>query len=251
MPTFRHGKNTVLFSNQYNLTTYLNSVTVSNAVETPETTTFGSSDRSYIVGHTDGSISFEGLFDGTTYGVTVGSTADGIDKILKDALGNSTNSVISASSDSTSIGGRAVLVDSAATSYEISSPLTDVVAVSGEAVANDGLDYGIWLGCNVAATSTSTGTSVDNSASSTNGGVAHLHVTANTRSGTTVAKVQHSADNSTWADLATFTTIAIGTATSERKVVASGTTVNRYVRALVTPAAGTGSITFSIAFSRR
>ena len=242
MPTFRHGKNTVLFADEFELSTYLNSVSVANAIETPETTTFGSSDRTYIVGHSDGSISFEGLFDGTT---------DAVDSILASALGNTTNKVISTSSDSTSVGGRAILVDSASTSYEISSPLTDVVAVSGEAVANNGLDYGVWLGCKSAITATSTGTSVDNSASSTNGGVAHLHITANTRSTTTVAKIQHSADNSTYADLATFTTIAIGTKTFQRSVIAPGTTVNRYLRAVVTPAAGTGSITFSIAFSRR
>jgi len=242
MPTFRHGKNTVLFADEIELTTYLNSISVSNAIETPETTTFGSSDRSYIVGHSDGSISFEGLFDGS---------ADAVDEELEAALGNTTNKVISTSSDSTSVGGRAILVDSASTSYELSSPLTDVVAVSGEAVANGGLDYGVWLGCKSAISATSTGTSVDNSASSANGGVAHLHITANTRSTTTVAKIQHSADNSTFADLTTFATIAIGTKTSERIVVATGTTVNRYLRAVVTPAAGTGSVTFSIAFSRR
>jgi len=242
MPTFRHGKNTVLFADEIELTTYLNSVSVTNSIETPETTTFGSSDRTYIVGHSDGAISFEGLFDGT---------ADAVDEELEAALGNTTNKVISTSSDSTSVGGRAILVDSASTSYEISSPLTDVVAVSGEAVANGGLDYGVWLGCKSAITATSTGTSVDNSASSANGGVAHLHITANTRSATTVAKIQHSADNSTFADLTTFATVAISTKTSERKVVATGTTVNRYLRAVVTPSAGTGSITFSIAFSRR
>jgi hypothetical protein len=242
MPTFRHGKNTTVLSDDFDLTTYLNSASVSASIETPETTTFGSSDRSYIVGHNEGTVSFEGLFDGTT---------DSADSIFHAALGNTTDKVISVSTDSTSVGGRAILVKSAATSYEISSPLTDVVSVSGEAVANEGLDYGVWLGCKSAITTTSTGASVDNAASSTNGGVAHLHVTANTRSATTVAKVQHSSDNSTWADLVTFTTVAIGTKTHQRSVVATGTTVNRYLRALVTPAAGTGSITFSVAFSRR
>ena len=242
MPTFRHGKDTVLLANEIDLSSFLNSVSVANAVEVPETTTFGSSDRSYIVGHTDGSISFEGLFDGST---------DAVDEELAAGLGNTTNKVITITKDSTSVGGRAILVDSASTSYEISSPLTDVVAVSGGAVANGGLDYGVWLGCKSAISATSTGASVDNGASSTNGGVAHLHITANTRDATTVAKIQHSADNSTFADLSTFATIAIGTLTSERIIVAPSTTVNRYLRAVVTPAAGTGSITFSVAFSRR
>jgi hypothetical protein len=242
MPTFRHGKNTTVLSDDFDLTTYLNSATVSASIETPETTTFGSSDRSYIVGHNEGIVSFEGLFDGTT---------DSADSIFSAALGNDTDKVISVSTDSTSVGGRAILVKSASTSYEISSPLTDVVSVSGEAVANEGLDYGVWLGCKSAITATSTGTSVDNTGSSYNGGVGNLHITANTRDATTVAKVQHSSDNSTWADLTTFETIAIGTLTSERIIVAPSTTVNRYLRAVVTPAAGTGSITFSVAFSRR
>jgi hypothetical protein len=240
MPTFRHGKNTTVLSDDFDLTTYLNSASVSASIETPETTTFGSSDRSYIVGHNEGTVSFEGLFDGTT---------DSADSIFHAALGNDTDKVISVSTDSTSVGGRAILVKSAATSYEISSPLTDVVSVSGEAVANEGLDYGVWLGCKSAVTTTSTGASVDNGASSANGGVTHLHVTANTRSATTVAKVQHSSDNSTWADLTTFATIALGDTTHERKLVTG--TVNRYLRAVVTPGAGTGSITFSVAFSRR
>ena len=85
-------------------------------------------------------------------------------------------------------------------------------------------------------------------ASTANGGVAHLHITANSNSGTTVAKVQGSANNSTWADLVTFTTVAIGTTATQRSIVSGS--VPRYLRALVTPA-GAGSLTVSIAFSRR
>jgi hypothetical protein len=242
MPTFRHGKNTTVISDDLDLTSYLTSATVSASIETPETTTFGSADRSFIVGHNEGTVSFEGLFDGT-----VGAA----DEIFVAALGNTTDKTISVSTDSTSVGGRAILVKSASTSYEISSPLTEVVSVSAEAIANGGLDYGVWLGCKSAVSTTSTGSAVDNAASSLNGGVAHLHITANTRSATTVAKVQHSSDNSTFADLVTFTTVALEAKTSQRVEVAAGTTVNRYVRALVTPAIGTGSITFTVAFSRR
>jgi hypothetical protein len=89
---------------------------------------------------------------------------------------------------------------------------------------------------------------VDNAAASTGGGVAHLHITANSNSGTTVAKIQSSANNSTWADLVTFTTVAIGTTASQRSIVSGS--VPRYLRALVTPA-GAGSLTVNIAFSRR
>lgn len=238
MPTFRHGKNTVVLADQYDLSAYLNSVSATNEVEATETTTFGSANRSFIVGHKDGSVSFEGLYEG-------GSTT-GVDYILNTAIGD--GPIMSVSGDGAGVGRRATLLDSKSTSYEVSSPLTEVVAITGEAIADGGLDYGVWLACQSAITTTLTGTSVDNAALSANGGVAHLHITANSNSGTTVAKVQGSADNSTWADLVTFATVAIGTTAAERKAVSGS--VPRYLRCLVTPA-GTGSLTVSIAFSRR
>jgi hypothetical protein len=242
MPTFRHGKNTTVLSGDFDLTTYLNSANAAYAVETPETTTFGSSDRSYIVGHNEGTISFEGLFDGTT---------DSADSIFSAALGNTTDRVLTVSNDSTAIGGRAILASASSTSYEISSPLTDVVSVSAEAIANGGLDSGVWLVCQTAVSATTNTSSVDNAASSTNGGVAHLHVTSNARTATTVIAVQHSADNSTWADLVIFGTVALNGLDSERYEVPAGTTVNRYLRTRTTIATGTGAITRSVAFSRR
>jgi len=240
MPTFRHGKGTVVLSKEFDLSPYLSSVSVSNGVEIPETTTFGSNDRTYIAGHLEGTISFDGYFDGSE---------DAIDEILTDALGNETYSPITVANDGSGVGRRAILLEAVSTTYEVSSPLADVVAITGGANANGGLDYGVQLGTLSAITTTSTGTSVDNGAYSSNGGVGHLHVTANTRSASTVAKIQHSSDNSTWADLISFASIDSSTLTSERVAVTG--TVNRYVRALVTPASGTGSITFSIAFSRR
>jgi hypothetical protein len=238
MPTFRHGKGTVVLADEFDVTTYLNSVSTSNSIEVPETTTFGSSDRSYITGHTDGSISFEGLFDGT---------ADAVDEIFEAALGD--GPIMTISGDGSALSRRAVLLDTKSTAYEVSSPLTEVVSVSGEAVANGGLDYGVWLACQTVVSTTLTGTANDNSAASSNGGVAHLHVTANTRDGTTVAKIQGSADNSTFADLVTFTTISTSTVTSQRTEVSGS--VARYLRAVVTPAGSTGSLTVSIAFARR
>jgi hypothetical protein len=92
-----------------------------------------------------------------------------------------------------------------------------------------------------AETGAGSGTSVDNAASSANGGRGNLHVTAATGSGT--VKVQHSTDNAVWADLVTFT--AATGATSETKEVTG--TVNRYLRANHAP--GT-SITYVLGFAR-
>lgn len=77
--------------------------------------------------------------------------------------------------------------------------------------------------------------SVDNGASTDNGLTAFLHVTA-TSSGDWVLKVQHSADDSTWADLITFS--ADGSAITSEVGEASGT-VNRYLRFQATRTSGT------------
>lgn len=112
-------------------------------------------------------------------------------------------------------------------------------------------DSGRNLLAHAALTSTTNGTSVDNAASSANGGVAHLHVTA--VSGTTPTLdviIEHSSNNSTWTTLGTFTQVTTTTA-SQRLVIAAGTTVNRYLRAKATIAGTNPSYTVSVAFARR
>lgn len=240
MPTFRHGKSTVVFADEFDLSPYLSSVSDTNAVDTIETTTFGAAQRTYVVGHKDGSVSFEGMFDGT---------ADAADEIFEAALSDTDGLAFTIGNEGFAVGRRARLLVAKETSYEVSSPLTDVVAISGEATADGGLDYGVILAAQTAATANFTGTSVDNTAGTTGGYVAHLHVTANTRNGSSTIKIQHSADNSTWADLVTFSSVSGTTVTSQRSV-ATGS-VSRYLRATGTIGGSTGSITLSVALARR
>jgi len=79
------------------------------------------------------------------------------------------------------------------------------------------------------AGSSGDGTAIDNAALSSNGGVAHMHVTQLTLGGYTnlALKVRHSVDNITYADLATFTVVTAAPASG--RVVVAGT-VNRYTR---------------------
>lgn len=242
MPTFVHGKNVAVNLGSYNLTPYFNSMSQSRDVGTAETTAFGSANRTYVVGMKEGMVSLEGMFDGT---------ANAVDEVLANVLGAATGSTMTVLHGGTTVGRTCVVLVPNETSYEVSSPVDEIVATSAEFQANNQIETGNVLAGNLVISTTSTGSAVDNGVSTTNGGVAHLHVTANTRNGTAVAKVQHSADNSTWVDLVTFTTISTATATSERTVVAPATTVNRYLRALITPAGSTGSLTVTVAFARR
>jgi hypothetical protein len=238
---YKHGKNTGVLLGKYNLSSYFNEVSANMSIETSETTTFTNAAKTYITSLNDGTISAAGLFDGDS---------NAVNAVLEEVISLDYQPVITIAYDGGfTAGNRCSMGLGEMTSYEVTAPVGDVVATSAEFQVTGGLRQGVLLAAQTAYTSATNGTSIDNSASTTGGYTGYLHVTTNSRSATTVAKIQHSADNSTWADLATFTTIAIGTLTSE-SISGSGT-VNRYVRAVVTPAAGTGSITLSISFARR
>ena len=98
-----------------------------------------------------------------------------------------------------------------------------------------------------ARTATGNSASLDNSASSAAGAGLYLQVTAASGSSPTLdIVVQHSADDSTFTTLATFTqATAIG---AERKT-ASGT-VNRYLRVAATVGGSSPSFTYTVAVAR-
>jgi hypothetical protein len=146
-------------------------------------------------------------------------------------------------------GRRSVVSNGQMTSYEVSSPVGDVVAISAEIQADGGLYHGVALnGLQVVSASGVSG-SVDNGTLTSHGLISNVHVTANTRDGNTTIKVQDSADGSTWADLVTFTAVS-ASATSGESVTANGT-VNRYLRAEHTLAGSSGSVTFHVSAARR
>lgn len=107
------------------------------------------------------------------------------------------------------------------------------------------------LGAETAASGNTDASSVDNGASSANGGAAYFAVTALVLGGyTNVAlKVRHSADDVTYADLATATVVTAAPA-AERVAVAG--TVNRHLYASwAFNGAGAGqSVTFVAGFCR-
>jgi len=130
----------------------------------------------------------------------------------------------------------------------VMSPVADVVSATVTIQADGSVDAGVVLDPETAITVDTNGTSVDNGAATTNGGVGHLHVTAFSGLSSNSVIVEHSVDNSAWSTLATFTSVT-GT-TSERLVVAAGTTVNRYLR-IRDDVTGTGSCTRFVSFARR
>lgn len=249
MPTFVHGKGTSVLLDEFDLSSYFNSADVSHSIETAETTSFGASSKSYITGLRDGTLSLSGMWAADT---------DGSDEELSAILGSATTPLVTVLYDSGTIGNRATVAKAHSTSYAMSSPVADVVTITADFNAStDGttnvklsIAQGVQLttGSSIAFGALGNLASVDNSASSANGGMANLHVTANTLDDAATIKVQHSADNSTFADLITFSSVTAATATTEQKAVSG--TVNRYLRATASSSATSGSITFHIAFAR-
>ena len=241
MPTFRHGKNTRIYVDQYDFSGYFNTASATSNVDTAETSAFGDSAKTYIVGHTDGTVSLGGMFEGTA--------STGTDQYFESVLGASTKQKVIIANEGHSLGGRIVALESDTTSYEVSSPIGDVVQASVEFQASEGVGHGVLVSNGNAVSATGTGTGVDNAVATTNGGVGFLSVPVNTRNGDITVKIQHSADNSTFADLVTFTTVTGSTLTSERIEVTG--TVNRYLRVSYTVAGSTGTATPVVAFTRR
>lgn len=249
MPTFIHGKGTSVLLDEFDLSPYFNSVDVSTSIDTAETTGFGSNSKSYLTGLRDGTLSMSGMWSADT---------DGSDEELSAILGATTTPVVTVMYDSGTIGNRATVAKAHETSYSISSPVADVVTVTADFNAStDGtanvvlsIANGVQLttGAGIAFGSLGNLASVDGAASSANGGMANIHVTANTLDDTCVIKVQDSTDDSTFADLITFSTVSAATATSEQKAVTG--TVERYIRVTAASSATSGSITFHVAFAR-
>lgn len=233
-----HGKHARVLVGAYNLSPYLNSVSLPTTKDVAECSGFGQNSKSKVVGLLDTKVSFGG------YGHF---GANEVDQVLAAALADVSDVAIpvSVGMDRFALGTRVKLAGVKATEYEVSSSLDGAVTITGAAEADGDTDHiGVVLHAIQNEAANASATSQDNAVSSANGSVGHLHVTV--AAGTTLAVViEHSTDNSTWAPLITFTTT--GAITSERLTTAG--TVNRYVRATWTRASG--NFTFAVAFARR
>jgi hypothetical protein len=149
----------------------------------------------------------------------------------------------------TTVGSECWMVNAIETSFNSTSAAAGTVDLAISAQTDGDTDLGVVLEPATAVTIDGNGTARDNGAASSNGGVAHLHVTAFSGLTNNIVTIEHSVDGSTsWATLVTFSTYT--GATSQRVEVAAGTTVRRYLR-VVDNVTGTGSTTRFVSFARR
>jgi len=213
---FKHGKDTKIYVNSSDYSSYFSSADSNRSSDIAESTTFGNSAKSYIAGEKDGTISLTGFFD---------ATADGV---LQPLLGGADLDLV-IGIDGLDTGDSATFQKGNINNYAVSSPVGDIVATSVDVQSDEGMWNGKVLVASAFTTTAAQGSADDNASSTSNGCGAFVIVTSvSGTSPTGDIKIQHSADNVTYADLITFTQ-ATG-ATSEVKYVAEGTTINRYIR---------------------
>jgi len=228
-----HGKATRVYVSGYDLSAYFKKASVSAEADLPDATTFVSGAKKYAPGIVVATISAEGLF---AYDAT---TLDAADEVLSAAL-NADPSVWAICTSGDTFGSPADCASAIEGSYEIEADIGDLATVSAEAKSSVGKERAVILHPMGQETATGNGSSYDSGATgmpTANGGVGYLQVkdVAGATPSVTV-RVQHSADGITWADLLTFTAVTQDHR-AERVEVAG--TVNRYLRAAWTLAAGT------------
>jgi len=229
------GHRARIYVDSTNVGQYMNNVSATRNADMLDTTTFGDSEREFTKGEQGAAITMSGFFD---------SASGASDPALAGLFASASSKAVTVFWDGDAIGTPGLCGAAWDASYEDASTIDGMITMAASVSFSGQADRCVSLHALGAETMAGAFASVNNLASSSNGAVANLHVTA-FGSGTGTVKVQHSTDNSTWVDLITFSNFT-GT-TSETKTVTG--TVYQYVRANLT-AAGTTQ-TFAVAFGRR
>lgn len=235
--SFVHGKNTKVFYDEFDFSSYFDQANIAANADTAETTTFGKNSKTFIPGLKDATLALEGFFDGS---------ADAVDEEFNSILGGSGN-LFSIYQNGDAFGNCGFATKALETAYGIVSTFDNAVRISMAAQSSEKAAERIEslhaLGAN--ADTDWEGSAIDNGASSADGGSAYIHVTAAT--GTIEVKLEHSSDNfaADITDLATFTPVTGATA---ERIEFTGT-VKQYVRGYATIAGGE-TITFNLGFHR-
>lgn len=235
--TFAHSKNSRVFANERHVSAQLTGWSVGHTRQYGEATTIVDEGAKFIPGIMTGSLGLQGLFDSAQFLESEAAAAMGV---VDNGL------LVTVCPYTTALGARAMFCPSDPESVAVDAALAATVTLAVDTVPDALVDMGVVLHDHTAETADANGSSVDRTAATLNGAGASLHVTAYSGLTDAVIKIQHSTNNSTWADLITFTTVT--GVTSEFKQVTG--TVNRYVRA-TWDVTGTGSATFLVALGPR
>lgn len=251
MPTFAHGRDTVLFYRGYNLGQYCKEVNWVTEVDTPETTAFGSTSRSYVAGFPNTTATASGM-----YSAALGATAlPEIDNFMDAAMGTTPGWLIYGpigGTVGTPVGSPAKVGFVHGTNYSVTGSVTDVVGIAADFQVSDQFygDANFW----VSPLDTRSGNGTHNwtldrtVGEPTTGQTFRIWAQGlNTSDVSVTMTLKHSVDNSTYVDLTT----SVAPARTPWNIAWNGTTLNRYIRVTIVVAAATGTPVFSVAAVRQ
>jgi len=239
------GLNVRLYVSGYDLSGDANSLAaVGYTNELYEVTTLSSSATARLLGKVDGTLTVNGFFDnasGKIHSVLSGNsgkipTADvGVLVPLGSAIGDPAYGLVAKEAE-----------------YNTERSDTGPVTVYSSFASNgSGPEFGIMATAHDdTVTASTSGTSVDNSASSSDGGSWYYQIMALSAVGGNARwhlNLQHSTNDSTWTDVSSATVSSTDPAAVRTAFTG---TLNRYVRQRVVLDASSGSLTYAIAFVR-
>lgn len=257
MPTFRHGKAIRVFHGGYDVSTFLKDVSIPRTSDVAETTAFGSTVKTFVLGTTESKASASGMFSYNTSA----PNAD-IDNIMSAAFGQEAFYPVSVAFDSgVATAGKTVVCGQVLNSgYNISGSVSDIVGITADWQYSGPLRNALTLNAvdtNIAlAGVTVQGTGIDCSALLPTGatqfllgGMAVLHVFSNTVNAACTIRVQSSnLIGGTYVDEAVFTVVPTATVQGEAQELARGTVVDKFLRYQIVTT-GTGNIKMLCTFA--
>lgn len=225
-------------------TGYLENIDADGNVQAIDVTTLDKTAKTFIPGLEDSKIKMKGFYSADT--LDDESTFD----YWLDSRKRTIFPVTYYPEGGGQLGDPAYILYGHMTSYTIDSVVKDAVSIKTEFVTSRGLLVGKVLFPLAAEGSSNAGSaSLDNAAATTAGGSATINIQA--VSGTTpsmTVKLQHSTDNSVWADVTGGTFGAMNTVAG--KFIEFSGTINRYLRIVSTITGTTPSFTYNVTVHR-
>lgn len=238
------AQNLSFLVNGYEIADALKGFTIECDSEEIDASVIANDFRSYEQGFKSGSVNATGIFDHDA------TLLDKIHDIFADAFTNATNMQILAYLGSTALGSPVVALTGAEVKYEIGAPLGQLITSNANFRTIDGISFALSLLSAQLNVGTTNGSSIDNTVATSNGGTLQVHL-HNDDATNVLVKLQSSTNNSTWVDVTGGSVTGLSADNdSGIAVVATGVTINRWIRAV---AVVTGGDTFlvSAAFERR
>jgi hypothetical protein len=236
---FQAGRQTAVLCGGYDISGYLRTAQLSLSWNLADTTTFGSVGRTRIATTNTAALTTTGVWDPTQ------------DSIINATSGVDGTVVTYCPIGAGAVGNRAWLLYGASTTYTPTSEYDDAVTFAWDAESEALTVAGQVLHTLSEDTNTTTGSGKDDTAATSTGWTAWLHVTL-VDGGSWVVKLEDSADNSNWSDVSGGAFTAATGVTSQRLTSAAGATLRRYVRCTATRTGGSAGqgITYALLYGR-